>query len=463
MTNEEDTSGAAPEGAPGGDATAAPSAADQSTTGSAVRIVLIGAIAVLIGALLVAVGYLGALAFEEESAPQVVREEATPAPVLAPRTGPGATSQVDFLLLDEILQVLEEDFVEPDRVDAEYLHSAAINGMLGALDDPHSTYIDPETYALSGSDFDGVFQGIGATVEKPDGSDYVVIVRPLPDTPAEAAGIRAGDTILEVDGESAFGWSLQQAVLRIRGPQGTPVELTVRRTDGEEERITIVRDEITITSVSMMSPQGPDLLDADGEPVTDVGYIRILSFARNTPQELREAVDQAEAGGVSGLILDLRSNLGGLLIETTEVADMFLEDGIIFVEVDRNGVERVTSARPGQVTELPIVLLQDDFSASGAELLAAALSDNERALVLGITSFGKGTVSHARELSNGGALYVSIARWLTPNRDIIEGLGVVPDIVVEFTIEDIEAERDVQIERAIDVLRDLVDQASAAP
>ena len=431
----------------------------DSTT---VRNILLAIIATLIGVMLIAAGFLGRVITEPEATVVPAAPDAS-APAGSDNSRPAASSDADFLILDEILQIFKEDYVEPDRIDDEYMHSAAINGMFDALDDSHSTYIDPQTYSMSRDDFSGAFQGIGATVDKLPDSDFIIIVRPLPETPAEAAGVLAGDLILEVDGESAEGWSVPEGVIRIRGPQGSPVELKVRHSDGTEEFITIIRDEIHIDSVSTFAPGGGGkLLDSEGEEATDIAYIHILSFTRRTPDELQEAIEEAEARGVAGILLDVRSNPGGLLVETTQIADMFLDGGVIVTEVDRDGTEQTASARPGQSTLLPIVMLQDEFSASGSELLTAALQENGRATIIGTPSFGKGTVNHVRELSNGGAVYISIARWLTPDRNLIEGLGVTPDIIVEFTIEDIEAGRDVQAERAVDVLRDLASQSSVA-
>ena len=426
---------------------------------TAVRNILLGVIGVLIAVMLVTLGFLGRVMTEPESTTTVVSAPA--ADTDDPRSG--AVSGADFLILDEILRVLESDFVDPDLVDAEYLHAAAINGIFDALGDPHSTYIDPDTYALSRDDFSGAFQGIGATVEKPADSDYIVIVRPLPETPAEAAGIRAGDQVLAVDGEDASGWTVDEGVLRIRGQRGTPVELLIRHADGTEELITIVRDEIHVSSVSTTSLLlGGELTDSEGNEATDIGYVHINQITRRTPDELVAIIDEINASEAVGLIIDVRLNPGGLLLETTELADMFLDGGVIVIQVDRDGNEQVATARPGQITDLPIVILQDEFSASGSELLAAALQENGRATVIGTDSFGKGTVNHVRELSNGGAVYVSIARWLSPDRNQIEGRGVIPDIVVEFTLEDIEAERDVQVERAIDFLREAAAQPNVA-
>ena len=432
---------------------------------NAARNALVAVLSALIGVLLIAAGFLAAVIVfddaEEVAAPAAVAE-ATATPVADPTETPAAAAVEDggtihSGIFEEIIDILEEDFVDPDRIDRQYLFEGAIGGIFTALNDPHSTYIDPRTFAVSRGDFRGAFQGIGATIAQQD--NYVVIVRPLPGTPAERAGIQPGDVILEVDGESAEGWSVEKAVLRIRGRTGTTVELLVRHSDGSEELIPITRDEILVASVGT-APPGGVLKDSDDNEVTDLAYIRISTFTARTPTELRQAIEAA--GDVKGLILDVRSNPGGLLVETAQTADMFLDGGTILVQVDRDGNEQVFDAQPGRFTDLPVAILQDEFSASGSELLAAALQENGRAIVVGANSFGKGTVSHARDLSNGGAVYVSIARWLTPDRNLIEGRGVIPDIEVELTIEDIEERRDVALFRAIDALRAQVEAQNSA-
>ncbi|TAK74408.1 MAG: S41 family peptidase, partial [Dehalococcoidia bacterium] len=334
----------------------------------------------------------------------------------------------------------------------EALRDAAIKGIFDSLD-PHSSYIDPESYALARDDFEGLgsFEGIGATVSKE--GDWVVIAQPLPNTPAERAGVKVGDQVLEVDGQSAEGWSVQLAVTKIRGPIGTSVTIKVRHRDGTVETFKITRDKIAVESVSRLPLLGGVLRDAAGEEVKDLAYVRIRSFSRTTPQELEKALKDVNGSGAKGIILDLRSNPGGLLQETVQVADMFLDKGQIFFQQDRDGAESGAIARPGHSTELPIVILQDEFSASGAELLAGALQENGRAKVVGTRSFGKGTVNHARDLSNGGALYVSIGRWLTPKHNQIEGRGIIPDYEVTMTLEEIEARKDIPAARAIDMLR----------
>ena len=421
------------------------------------RNILAGAIVALIGGLLVAAGFLVALVLDPAGDETVATPAATATPE-APVTPGVRSTEVDFGVLAEIYGILEDDFVEPDRINDVQLYEGAIDGLFSSLNDPHSTYIDPTTYSISRTDLSGTFQGIGATVSRQE--DEIVIVRPFDGSPAELAGVRAGDVILEVNGESAIGWTVDRAVLTIRGPRGTTVTLKVRHSDGTEEVVDIVRDRIEVDSINRIPPGGV-LRDADGNDVTDLGYIRIAQFTERTPDELQDMIESIEADGVQGLILDVRGNPGGLLAETVEVTDLFLNEGVIIVQVDRDGNERIAEARPGQVTQLPIVIVQDEQSASGSELLAVALQEHGRATIVGARSFGKGTVNSVRELSDGGAIYISIARYLSPNRNQIEGLGVIPDVPVELTPEDIDAQRDVFIHRAIDVLRAQIESQSA--
>jgi carboxyl-terminal processing protease len=367
--------------------------------------------------------------------------------------GNGASTQgeFDFETLNQIMQQLKKEYVDPGRIDEETLYQAAINGMLNTLSDSGTFYVDPVTVRTSTGP-SGSFEGIGATVSTNEAGE-IVIVSPIENTPAERVGIRAGDVLLEVDGESTNGWTQEIAVLRIRGPKGTTVNIKVRHSDGTEESFEIERDEIEVRSVTTQPPGGV-LRDAAGNEITDVGYIGIREFSQPTRQQFREAVDEVLAEGAKSLIIDVRNNPGGLLTTTVEIADEFLNDGIVLIERERDGNEQTFSARRGGVaTEFPIVILQNQFSASGAEVLAAALHDNGRATIVGETSFGKGTVNRSFDLDDSGQLYVSIAKWLTPDGVQIDGVGVRPDITVTLSDEDIDLRRDVQLFKAIDVLR----------
>jgi carboxyl-terminal processing protease len=353
----------------------------------------------------------------------------------------------DYSILQEIEDILHEDFVNPDAVDPEVLLNGAIDGEIDALGDAHTVYISPEDFALGVDIIAGTFQGIGAQVDQDPVTGEIVIVTPFRDSPAEKAGIKAGDVILAVDGESTEGWSVAEAVKRIRGEQGTPVTLTIR-SDGEQRDVTIERDTIVTPTVFTREVEG-----ADGQTVPDVAYIELQQFTEETVDDLSTELQNVVDAGYRGLILDLRRNPGGALDATVEVADMFLDDGIVLTQVDRDGRRTEYRAKSGgEAVNLPVAILVGPGSASGSEVLSGALRDHGRAKLVGEQTFGKGSVNHIRELSNGGALYVTIARWLTPNGEQIEGVGLTPDIPVSLSDDDIANNRDTQLFAAIDYL-----------
>ena len=469
---------------------ASPSAAQQG---------LIAISAIVIAVLLVLIGFMVRIVTE----PVVDSQIASVSPAEPVATTDSREIDADLLaslgLLTEMRDVLQKEFFNPDAVtdralqagalagligataaefDVEQLASLAqvildtssdltsdalvteaINGLIDATDDRNTTYITPEEMRYSDENSDGNYEGIGATVDS-DG-DYVIIIAPFDGSPAAKAGIQPGDKILEINGEEAVGLTTQEAVDIIRGPAGTPVILRVEHTDGTIEDIEIIRGEIPLLTVTT-TPPGADFIDRTGEAVQDIAFIRIARINPNTPDEVRTAVQEAESNGVKAIIFDVRRNPGGLLNETVEVTDMFLTNGVIYSAAYRDGSEVVEMARPSQITELPIVIIQDPYSASGAELFAAALKENNRAIVIGETSYGKGSVNNAFPLSNGGAIYTTIARWFTPDGNLIEEKGVAPDVQVKLTMEDFEAgtERYKLVWAAIDIARELAEQTS---
>ncbi len=357
-------------------------------------------------------------------------------------------SSAEFGILDEIADILREDFVNPDAVTDRALQQGSIQGIIDELGDPHTVYISPESYQSGFDLISGTFEGIGATVDQDPLTGEIVIVTPFHGSPAEEAGIRPGDAILAVDGESTEGWSVQDAVSQIRGPEGTTVTLTVRHSDRETEDVAIRRGTIVVPTVFV-----EDVLDENGALVPELAYIEIQQFTERTVGDMREALQQIEDGGYSGLILDVRLNPGGGLDATVQVTSMFLDGGLVLTQVDRDGIEIPYEARPGgEATEIPVVILVGPNSASGSEVLAGALRDHGRAQLVGDQTFGKGSVNHLRELSNGGALYVTIARWLTPNGDLIEGVGLTPDVQVDTTPEELQSGSGPQLFAAINLL-----------
>ncbi len=357
--------------------------------------------------------------------------------------------QYNYDVLNQIRSLLGRYYVRPENLDDQTLFEGAVNGMLNVLDDAGTYYVDPETNQRS-TLLTGSFEGIGATISSDN--NEIVIVSPIKGTPAEAAGLVSGDVILAVDGESMEGWTTDQAVLRIRGQKGTQVTLTIRHADGTQEDVTLTRDTVLVNSV-YTDPPGGALKDEQGNTVDNLGYIWIQSFSGRTDQELKDAVNQELDAGAKGLIIDLRNDGGGLVSTLLGCVDLFLDKGTIFIERDASGSETTHVANPGAIDpNIPIVILTNRFSASASEIFTAALTQNGRATSIGETTFGKGTVNLSRDLSDGGALYVTIREWLTPNRTLINKVGIRPDIEVIPTDEEIDAGIDPVLQRGIDVL-----------
>lgn len=410
---------------------------------NAARWSVLGLLAVSILALVFAFGYVYRGHNNGSSNLPSTSDNGTPA---------GNTSQgIDFNTLNDIVKLLQQKYVDPDLIDQQTLYQSAITGMLQTLPDSGTFYVDPNTVKTSVGP-SGKFDGIGATVAAQNGE--IVIVAPIENTPAQRAGIRSGDVILQVDGESTSGWTQEKAVLKIRGQRGTKVTLTIRHTDGQEETLEIERDEIKVQSVTTQPPGGT-LKDGAGNQIDDVGYIHIREFTEQTAGEMHSALQDIVSGGKRGVIIDLRNNPGGLLNATVDVASEFVNGGtLLLTEHERDGKEtRFTAHNGGVATKIPVVIILNRFSASGSEVLSAGLHDNGRATLVGEKSFGKGTVNISNNLKDGGELYVSIAKWLTPNGTQIDGVGIRPDIQVKMSADDVDARRDVQLFKAIDVLR----------
>ncbi|MDD5509561.1 MAG: S41 family peptidase [Dehalococcoidales bacterium] len=336
--------------------------------------------------------------------------------------------------INEAWDIIFEDYVEKDSLDADILRQGAIRGMVEALDDPYTAYLDADAYQLSLSELEGKFDGIGASVAR-ESDGKIIIVAPFPDSPAEKAGIRANDEVLEIDGKSVSAMSLVETVLLVRGPQGTTVTLLILH-EGETEpvEIEVVRDEIEVTSVQFRM-------------IGDIAYINITDFSGRTDAELLSALTSLIQGNARGIILDLRRNLGGTLTAVVDVASRFIPDGDVVSVVDSQGNRTTRPVVEHEVTtDLPMVVLVDSYSASGSEVLAGALQDYGRAPIAGSQTFGKGSVNILRRLSDGSGLYITFARWYTPNGRLIEGQGITPDYQIETEGEEI-------IEWAVDYLK----------
>ena len=346
---------------------------------------------------------------------------------------PVAGQQNGQAVIDQAWNAIYENYVDTSILNSENLSHGAIKGIMDALNDPYSAFLDPQMYQMFQSDLAGKFEGIGAQVSlNADGRP--MIVAPLPDSPAAKAGIKTGDVILAVDGKSTEGMTLVEVVLIIRGQAGTPVTLTVLH-EGETTPvdITITRAEITSSSVSW-------------EMKGNIAYIKIFQFGETTNDELNKALESIDLQKTTGIILDLRSNPGGLVSTVVDVASHFIKEGTIITLVDNKGNRTSDSVHPnGVFTDLPMVVLVDQYSASGAEVLTGALKDYKRATVAGVKTFGKGSYDIDIPLKDGSDIYLTIGRWLTPNGQLIEGKGIEPDYVLTVT-------GDAEIQWAIDFL-----------
>lgn len=341
----------------------------------------------------------------------------------------------------------------PDDQEMTY---GAIRGVLRTLGDPNTLLIDPKTAELQRTELQGEFEGIGAFVAMND-EGQLVVISPIEGQPAMEAGLRAGDIILAVDGKEITGMSLTDAVLLIRGPRGTTVTLTVLR-PGEPETLTfeIVRAKIDIPTVTYrMLEEAPD-----------IGYIRLSLFSERSDRELRNALFELRKQGARGFIVDVRNNPGGLLRTAIDVTSEFIGQGVVTTERRSNGQEQSFKANGrGLLTDpgVPMILLVNRGSASASEILAGAIRDHKRGLLVGERTFGKGGVQQVYTLSDKSQLNVTVAHWLTPSGDDINEEGIMPDVEVVLTKEQIDAGQDVQLERAVQLLQDQLEETGIPP
>jgi carboxyl-terminal processing protease len=336
-------------------------------------------------------------------------------------------------LISEAWNVISRDYVEPSKVNPDTLNQGAVRGMLQSLNDPYSAYLSPNDFKLEQSNLQGSFEGIGAQVSA-NRNNEIVIVAPLPESPAAAAGIKTGDIILAVEGVPTEGMSLTEVVMKIRGPAGTPVKLTILHGgDSAAVEIQVVRAKINSSSVTH-SMKG------------NILYVKISSFDERTNDELQAALQSADLATSTGIIIDLRYNLGGLVNTVVNVASHFIKDGVIITMRDNQGKTDSKSVNPnGVFTDLPMVVLVNEYSASGSEVLAGALQDYHRATIAGVLTLGKGSYDSFYSLQDGSAIYLTIGRWLTPLGREIEGKGITPDYVLTQTGDD-------EIQWAVDFL-----------
>jgi carboxyl-terminal processing protease len=323
----------------------------------------------------------------------------------------------------------------------------AIGTMVASLDDPYTKFLDPKDFAEETSSIKGSLKGIGIQIGIKDSK--LMVIAPIEDSPAEKAGLLAEDEILEIDGVSTKGITIDKAADKIRGEEGTTVTLLVKRND-TIQKYSIARKEIELKAVSTKIPNDVKLSD-------DIGYIRLSSFiSKNAGKEFQNVLAQSK--NKKGFIIDLRSNPGGLLSNAIYIANLLIPEGVIVSTVDRDGYKETQRSIRTPITKKPLVILINKGSASASEILSGALKDNRRAVLVGEKSFGKGLVQEINRLPNNSGINITIQKYLTPNGTDINKKGIEPDILVKLTDEDIKNKNDKQLIKANEVLTNLINK-----
>ncbi|PSO42932.1 hypothetical protein BRC19_02660 [Candidatus Saccharibacteria bacterium QS_5_54_17] len=344
---------------------------------------------------------------------------------------------LSYQSVEEVYDKLRERYA--GDLEREALINGMKSGLVKAADDPFTQYLDAEAATRLEQNLEGEFGGIGAEIGRRDGQ--LVIVAPLEGTPADEAGLQPQDAIVAVDGDNASEWTIQKAVKRIRGEEGTDVTLTIVR-DNQSRDVTITRGQIDTPSVKSEMKKG------------DIGYIELTQFSQDSAQEFHRAASQLQQQGAESIIVDVRNNTGGYLEAGINITSEFLESGTVITEQRRDGevlsTERASSG--GELMGVPAVVLINGGSASASEIMAGALRDHDAATLVGQQTFGKGSVQDLAEFSDGSVLKVTIARWYTPDGSNIAEEGITPDKEVKASREEIQNGNDPQLQRALDIL-----------
>jgi len=350
------------------------------------------------------------------------------------------TEDVNFSLVEKVWNLINTQYVNTEELDKEGLIYGAINGMLEALNDPYTVFFNKDETESFLTGISGSFDGIGIEIGIRD--DFLTVISPLKNSPAQKAGIRAGDRIVGIDDQKVTEPLLEDAVSRIRGPRGSTVSLTVLRNEKDELNIKIIRDTIEVPSVSW------ELLEKN------IAYIEISQFLEITGRDFSKVAQDILESDANSIVLDLRNNPGGFLDVAMDIAGWFLpKDEVVVTEELGNKTKRVhKSLGPGSLKDLPVVILANEGSASASEILAGALRDYSKAKIVGKKTFGKGSVQSLEKLEAGTSLKITVARWITPSGQYINSIGIEPDIEVEITQDGIDSQKARAVEEILNKL-----------
>lgn len=356
---------------------------------------------------------------------------------------------IDFSLLKKAWDQVTANYVDQDKIDKEKMTYGAVSGMVKAIGDPYTEFFDPAEAKKLEEDLSGSFEGIGLQLGVKN--KEITAISPIKGTPAERAGLKPGDVILAVDKKPTADVSIDEVVSMIRGPKGTKVVLTITREgiNGTKD-IEIIRDVIKVPSLEWEIKELPN-----GKKIA---HITLFEFSDTVYQDFKKAAFNIMNSGVSGIVLDMRNNPGGLVNQATDIAGWFLNSGdLILTEQDKNGDKtEFKSNGPSNFASYPLVVLINEGSASASEIMAGALKDDRKALLIGKTSFGKGTVQKIIDFDDGSSLKVTIAKWFTPSGVRIQDTGIKPDIEVELTGSDYNAGKDPQMDRALQEIEKII-------
>lgn len=375
------------------------------------------------------------------------------------QTQPSSVS-ADFSLFWDVWQRMFRYYIDAKQLDVQKMIYGAISGMVAAADDPHTSFFPPKENKEFKEEIGGQFEGIGAQLDLKDGR--VIILSPLRNSPAEAAGLKPGDYILKVNGQETVGWTIEQAVTKIRGQKGTQVTLQILH-DGERQPkdIIVTRNTILVPSVEYWVKQINEITEIQAASESAlfrnsndrIAYIKLSRFGGNTNEDWKQAVDEIvqSQSSVKGLVFDMRYNPGGYLDGSVFIASEFLPSGTVVSQKNSDGSEqRLSVNRKGRLLDIPLVVLVNKGSASAAEIVAGALRDYDRATIVGETTFGKGTVQTPFELGKGSSVHITTGRWYLPKGDSIAQKGITPEILISMTSA--TATSDAQLAKAIEQL-----------
>jgi carboxyl-terminal processing protease len=372
-----------------------------------------------------------------------------------------ASVPIDFSLFWDVWQRVHRYYIDAKSIDNQKMVWGAISGMVGALGDPYTIFLPPKENQSFKEDLGGAFEGIGAQLGLKDG--HVIVIAPLKGSPAEKAGVKAGDWIIKVYDEDTLGWTVEQTVSKIRGPKGTKVTLSLLHENSQKPSdVTIIRDTITVPSIISWIKQPRDITEISGltklpflSSDSLVAYLHLTRFGDRLNEEWGQAIDtiisEQNKIPLSGMILDLRNNPGGYLDGSVYIGSEFLRSGIVVSQQNSDGTKedyRVNGK--GRLVDIPLVVLINKGSASASEIVAGALKDYKRATLVGETSFGKGSVQTPQDLTGGAGLHVTTGKWLTPKGEWISKKGITPDLEVKD--EDAVASQDAQLAKALEIL-----------